>query len=510
MDEPFRIVNSRLQKVFLALAGLALLGIVLIPALRTESSNGLQPVAAAASGTANASPFTYEQWAAACRELPSNRSLRGRFPPKDVLPIKDFGAFEKVLDAFLQLSISGSLRQATNWVGESPEKDAFFDVRRAYFQRATGGSNPLSFQPFAQKLSVPKKSQVFFRGDLHGDLHSLMADLAWLNAEGYLKGFEIARPDFFMVFLGDYTDRGVYGTEVLYTMLRLKIANPDRVFMARGNHEDLSLLLRYGFLHEGQAKFGRSFNIAKIARAYDFLPVVIYVESGGNALQCNHGGMEPGYDPKPLLEGEGAVRYHLLGALRQKDFLARHPAFTNGMSAASLDLVKRAFQNADLQDAVSPTVLGFMWNDFSVLSSEPDFAVDPDRAFIFGKGATQFVLQSASSSKHRVQAVFRAHQHSGQLTPVMSRLVAGRGVYRHWQENDSIALLQAAPQQIAKHLEHSEVRAIPTGSVWTFNVGADSAYGEGCGFAFDTFGILTTAPVFDDWRLRIVNVTPPR
>lgn len=509
MDEPFRIVNSRLQKIFFAVIGLALLGAILIPALRTATSNGLQPVAAAAPGT-NASQFTYEQWAAACRELPSYRSLRGRFPPKDILPIKDFGDFEKVLDAFLQLSASGSLRQATNWVGDSPEKDGFFDVHRGYFQRATGGSNPLRFQPFAQKLSVPEKSQVFFRGDLHGDLHSLMADLAWLNAQGYLKGFEIARPDFFMVFLGDYTDRGVYGTEVLYTIFQLKIANPDRVFMARGNHEDLSLTLRYGFFHEGQAKFGRAFNMAKIARAYDFLPVVIYVESGGNALQCNHGGMEPGYDPKPLLESEGMVRNHLLGALRQKNFLASHPAFTNSMSATSLDLVKRAFQNAELQDPTAPTVLGFMWNDFSVISSEPHFAVDPGRAFIFGKAATQFILQSASTSEHRVQAVFRAHQHAGQLTPVMRRLVAGRGVYRHWQDNDSTALLEAPPREIAKHLEHSEVRAIPTGSVWTFNVGADSAYGEGCGFTFDTFGILTTAPAFEDWRLRVVNVTPPR
>ena len=42
-----------------------------------------------------------------------------------------------------------------------------------------------------------------------------------------------------MVFLGDYTDRGSYGVEVMYVLMRLKVENPDQVWMARGNHEDI-------------------------------------------------------------------------------------------------------------------------------------------------------------------------------------------------------------------------------------------------------------------------------
>ena len=42
----------------------------------------------------------------------------------------------------------------------------------------------------------------------------------------------------YMVFLGDYVDRGFYGTEVLYTIMMLKIANPEKVILLRGNHED--------------------------------------------------------------------------------------------------------------------------------------------------------------------------------------------------------------------------------------------------------------------------------
>ncbi|HVK58636.1 MAG TPA: metallophosphoesterase, partial [Candidatus Kapabacteria bacterium] len=319
----------------------------------------------------------------------------------------------------------------------------------------------------------------------------------------YLNGFKVIRDDFYMVFLGDYTDRGMFGVEVLYTLMQLKLANPDRVYMARGNHEDISLLARYGFLQEGRAKYGTEFNVVKIARAYDFLPVVIYLEGGESAIQCNHGGMEPGYNPKALLAATGAVRFHQLGIITQKSFLADHPSWPGESSGR--ELAMRAFQNHEPEDPVSPTVLGFMWNDFTVQANEAQFSLDPDRAFIFGQKATQAVLQNGSSSNRTVQAVFRAHQHSGILNPMMRRLVASSGLFRHWQNTDSPALLNSSPQELSSRLERDENRPIPNGSVWTFNVAPDSVYGEGCGFSFDTFGILKTAELFSDWRIRVVN-----
>ena len=455
---------------------------------------------------------SYEDWVAACRKVAPNRALRGRYPAKETLPLKDFAEFDAALSAFIEQAQTGPLRSVTNWVGRSPERDGFFDVSRAYFLPPPRNAAPVRFQPFAQKLSVPADSEIFFRGDLHGDIHSFVTDLEWLNTQKYLKGFEITRPNFYMLFLGDYTDRGMYGTEVLYTIYRLKLANPDRVFLARGNHEDISLQSRYGYLHEGRAKFGAAFStgLTKIARAYDFLPVVIYLESGGNAIQCNHGGMEPGYDPRALLAADGSLRFQLLGKLKQQEFLTKNPLWSANFTATGRDLAKRAFQDFEPQDPVSPMILGFMWNDFTVVSDEAPFTLDPDRAFIFGKDATQFILQNGSSPKRILQAVFRAHQHSSQLNPMMRRLVASSGVHQHWQSRDSIALLEASPQELKKHLEQGEARAIPTGSVWTFNVSPDSSYGEGCGFTFDAFAILKPAAAFEDWRLRIINVTNPR
>jgi hypothetical protein len=54
-------------------------------------------------------------------------------------------------------------------------------------------------------------------------------------------------------------------------------------------------------------------------------------------------------------------------------------------------------------------------------------------------------------------------------------------------------------------LESDPERALPDGSVWTFNVAPDSAYGAGCGFAFATAGEVVTAERWEDWRIRIHN-----
>ena len=463
----------------------------------------------AVAGEGPASPGrSWADWKTACAKLPSNRSLHGHWPQRDVLPIPRFAEFGEVLGAFFAQCKTGALSRATNWVGQPPTQSAFFNTASAYFlPPANAASSPaIPFEPFAQKLSVSEESEIFFHADLHGDVRSLIADMTWLNEKGYLRGFSIARPNFHMIFLGDYTDRGAYGVEVLYTLLRLKLANPDQVFLVRGNHEEVSLQARYGFLAEGRAKYGPEFDVQKVERAYDFLPVVIYAGCGEDFLQCNHGGMEPGFSPHRLLEAASPLSFQFLGTLNQRQFLAAHPEWLAESDADSRQTAARYFRDFRPDDPITPTVIGFMWNDFAVLAGEPEFVSDPGRAFVYGARATQFILRSASTKTRRVQAVFRGHQQTSVLNPMMSRLLASHGVFRHWQAADSPALVKASVSELSKVLEQTGTRSIPPGSVWTFNVSPDSVYGEGCGYGFDTFGLLKLARNFADWRLRVVNV----
>ena len=503
------------------LSWVTLLSLAQAPAQPAASAK--TPAASRPAEVQEAQLQSYADWKAACRKLPSNRASRGRLPAPALLPLPRFRELDELVSAFFTRIKSGPLGDTNTWTGELPSASGFYNTDSAYFVQpetpTTGliqqflhdthplrSSAPVAFQPFAQKVEVPPGAELFLHADLHGDLRSLLTDLDWLNQQKYLDGFQIVRPDFYMVFFGDYTDRGNYGIEGLYTLLRLKLANPDRVFLGRGNHEEVSIASRYGFLSEGRVKYGADFDPKKILRAYDFLPVVLYVGAAGNFVQLNHGGMEPGYDPRALLAAPGAMRFQFLGPLKQRGFAAAHPDWIERSDDASSRLFAQHAQDFQPLDPLNPSLLGFMWNDFSVFAEEPGFAVDPGRAFVYGQHTTQYLLRQTRTGTQSVQAIFRGHQQSSIMNPMMRRLVASRGIFRHWQEKDSRALADADLPTLQRVLEHGESRAIPPGSVWTLNISPDTAYGEACGFDFETVGLLKTAAAFNDWRLRVVNL----
>jgi Calcineurin-like phosphoesterase len=440
----------------------------------------------------------YKEWRRACARLPSNRELKGKVPDKKLLPLPAFADFERVLDAYLRLEREGPLGDAKAWVAGQPDPKVFFDFTRSWY-----GGKEVPFQPFAAKLVLPNDAVVILMGDLHGDIRSLLRMLDELNERKILDGFRFRDSKHRFLFLGDFTDRGAYGTEVLYTLFRLKLANPERVHFARGNHEDFNIVARYGFLDELRAKYGQDANITKIMRAYDLLPVVIYVGNGGDFLQMNHGGMEPGYDPRTLLAAPGSLRFQLLGKLRQKAYHAARAGWL-GKDRDVLALAEEHFRDFTPEAPTMPRSVGFMWNDFTVFADEP--ALGYERSLVFGAKPTRQILADASTGSVRVRGVVRAHQHVAELNPLMSRLVASDGVFRHWQENESKADATQSVDAIRRRLKPEETRSIPDGSVWTFNVAPDSVYGAGCRCDFVTVGMLTLAPNFKDWRMSVVRV----
>ena len=215
------------------------------PTIRLISSCGsllavLTALVLVAAAPATAQEIGYSDWKTRCLKTPSNRTLKGRFPEKDQLPLKDFRVVQQLVEKLFGHTKQSEIAQLPNWIGEKPDPAEFFDTRRAYFLRSA-----IRFQPFAQKLVAEPGSEMIFHGDFHGDIRSFISTLEWLNRSGRMSGFRIKRPNTYLVFLGDYTDRGAYGVEVIYTLLRLKLANPKRVFFVRGNHEDFQLTARY-------------------------------------------------------------------------------------------------------------------------------------------------------------------------------------------------------------------------------------------------------------------------
>lgn len=433
---------------------------------------------------------TVSSWIAAFNSLPKNRQganftqhsgfsscgqgfLKNYMPglfgkkPAAASGAKDaqWQEFKSVLDAWLQMQVHGPLSVEVNWSEIKNNKIKpgidFFDVTQA-----------CRFAPFAQKLIAESGDVFYLHGDLHGDIFSLLEEIKELKARGVINNsFRIVQDNVWFVFLGDYVDRGQYGCEVIYTMMRLALANPDRVIAVRGNHEDVIISSRYGFKDEVLAKFddkdGSKYQY--ISRMNDFLPIVFYLgckddQDIVNYVQCCHGGVEEEYKPQTFLD-DSATIYQLL------------PEFSQDHSKGGpFDFGKKPY--------------GFMWNDFDVDHQDTDFQLVQGRGLMYGKVGTERVLQTLqSSAKSKIRGILRAHQHSGSIKDSMMKgLVESNGVYKLW-----------------KPFEKMQERHMDDGLVWTFNVGPDSVYGEGVGFDFDTYVELVPAKNYKNWIMKVFN-----
>ena len=117
-------------------------------------------------------------------------------------------------------------------------------------------------------------------GDIHGDLQALN-DLIDEWEEKDCK---------YLLFLGDYVDRGTEGAECLLKLFELKLADPYHVFLLRGNHEDANMNMYYGFFEEigHDTKF-----IMRMHSIFQTLPVATILN---NDTFCVHGGITESTD----------------------------------------------------------------------------------------------------------------------------------------------------------------------------------------------------------------------
>ncbi|MCR8432841.1 MAG: metallophosphoesterase [Crenarchaeota archaeon] len=149
--------------------------------------------------------------------------------------------------------------------------------------------------------------EAFFIGDIHGDLKSAT------------KIFQIIQQtNAKFVFLGDYIDRGPFSVEVMVGILRLKLSEPDRIVMLRGNHETAPVNEVYGFLDELHYKYPTHTNTLyrEFNKVFSQMPVAAIINS---EILCLHGGVPKDATfsdirriPKGDLEGMNMVLMQVL------------------------------------------------------------------------------------------------------------------------------------------------------------------------------------------------------
>ncbi|MBU1007897.1 metallophosphoesterase [Candidatus Dependentiae bacterium] len=149
-------------------------------------------------------------------------------------------------------------------------------------------------KPFARRVILKEGDEAFVMGDIHGSVHSLIRNLLRLIAMGHMDEDLKLKDNMYGFFTGDYGDRGHYGVEVWYILMKLFLKNPDKIFLIKGNHETRSMANVYGLRVEVEKKYGKDsldgpFDL--LSRAFLLLSSVVYVGDKKDVIQVCHGGI---------------------------------------------------------------------------------------------------------------------------------------------------------------------------------------------------------------------------
>lgn len=470
----------------------------------------------------DAGKCTLQEWASECFKNYKEYSEGASFTePKPILSFKDF---QKILEEFntkiqeapyvIKVTNEKIFSDKQDLISETTKinpgqdtkiKDDLHNIKITKNKESFSDGSELRpdtviIDPYIQKIKIDPKSKICFIGDIHGSIHSLLRDLLRLVSLGYLKNdFSISEnKKFYMVFTGDYVDRGRYGIEVIFTLLKLKLKNMEKVFLLKGNHEISHIYEDNGFEDEMFKKFS-----GKKAHPFDefckLLPLALFIGSGQDSqnnnqpfwVQCCHGGIEPTFKPEDLknfLKSEDTI-------LNLKNKL-----FQDKLELCVVKEFKGIFGMFNLDEDN-----GFTWCDFCESPQCKDESHQckdecpsnpynrPGRGYMIhskNKILGQYENMSKYLNSYGIKAIFRGHQHSTYGLKI--------GGETHWESFGKKSIISPGPlptqaqQKESLGFKISEINY----PVFTFSTAS-----EGVGLDYDCFGILTTAEKLEDWQL---------
>lgn len=467
---------------------------------------------------------TLSRWIAMCKSIEPNTAEKKKLIERGVQTSQRY--YEGGPRAILENTLI--IDKQTELYYTPLEAEMFEAVFAEYMERFP------PTEPQVYRLDVPQGSIVVLRADIHADVWSLLAQLNDMKNRGYMDDdFRITNEQVYMLFLGDFTDRGNAGLETVYTMLRLKIANPLRVIIVRGNHETKGMVEYMGFAAEFMHKLypiytGRESSseetdsseeedgfyeediaeaiqkFDEFARWYDTMPVAVFLgstfEGRRDYVQCCHGGIDF-FDARGLFSAPARAyaggAYLAQVAYRQDDHrfaedvaVAAQSAGDMGAQGAVTGYINRILKNKKSK-ALS---CGFLWSDFT-FGPEEQSTHNEHRGIEASKKLTESVLKAYSAQENvTVHGVIRGHQHGGDV--IVNYYLPPRGLYRHWIESDK--------QEFASTFYARD-------GVYTFNVAPNNLYGFSLEsdpahiFDFDTYAYLTIQGPFAQWRFERIN-----
>ena len=122
----------------------------------------------------------------------------------------------------------------------------------------------VSSLPNVVHIDAPKPPIKF---KIVGDTHGQFQDLLYIfDTYGYPS------PENPYLFNGDYVDRGSMSVEILIALFCWKVAEPNSIFLNRGNHETIAMNRLYGFEKECATKYNSDI-FSMFSDLFCYLPV---------------------------------------------------------------------------------------------------------------------------------------------------------------------------------------------------------------------------------------------
>ncbi|MCK4517322.1 serine/threonine protein phosphatase [Candidatus Babeliales bacterium] len=270
-------------------------------------------------------------------------------------------------------------------------------------QMDQGGVDPDQKSFFIQKVELKKDFRLVVVGDIHGSVHALLRNLLRLKALGILSDDLKLADNHYLIFTGDYADRGRYGVEVWYLLALLKLANPDNVFLCRGNHEIKGVAEQYGFKKELIYKYDETVFcdesnscFVTMCDLFSCLPVALLLGRDNNYVMACHGGLPL----KDLNDCKCGIEF----CEAEDKFKFIYP---EGECPFALTDEIKAFSRGDSKFMVIDNEIGqqFLWNDFEYGCG----------VYVSSRGVGYEIgidIVAGAIEAYGIKSIFRGHQHN--------------------------------------------------------------------------------------------------
>lgn len=333
-------------------------------------------------------------------------------------------------------------------------------------------------------LDPAENSQIYMRADLHGDLKSLIENLRSLHEQGLLDDNYKCKPGVHLVFLGDYCDRGYYGTYILELLMRLREENPEQVHLIRGNHEDSETNWLFAGNDFELRQLLKSDEASKVLdKFYETMSLTTYFSVNGSEsreyIQCTHGLFEVSMDPAPLLDDARSQHYIAVPRERVLSNRIRKLGKSDSPLTASAKRIRKLVERWKRSEAHATA---YNWGD--VHADKTHLGTLTARTYNLSPRDIRHYLD-ISSEQHRVEMLFRGHQHGFQHFMHEDKVIAttlpvgmnSPGYQKHYEQPDRAYIIKPA-LTIAEWSKRAMLRE--TGHDRTDEITKEFALTSGC------------------------------